>query len=344
MFDVEVLRREHGGDRGEQARPVEGGNVEPLRGVDGAGTYHDAVGAPERAQQLGVASEVLAVDGKDIGARCFLDPAHDRRIVAGNAGRLCPPAADQVPRVETGEIREGERFLHELVELTKLLVLPPLEAVGAHATEDEQGARPFRRVEMRGDRENRRLAQPVGLSDGGKEQVPVLDQQRNLLLCGRAELEPADQSSCNGDTVRSVANGVRNQRGEKQPVGMRQLLELGGEGVGLVDGPKPLDRRPSVGRSRIELERIGGPVAQGLRQLRNGRLQDTERVEESPRAGVASLDQREEGRRHGAAERQLPRIDRAQPVEQRRRRAGVGHERGRLERDLEAEVSRRPGP
>ena len=115
MFDVEIFGSQYASHGRKETGTVEGSNVEPVCAVDGGELGYDGAGAPEFTQELGVPGDQLTIDSKDIGAWRLLDPVKDLRVVTGLPRRLRPAAANEVPRLQAGEVRTGQRFLNDVV-------------------------------------------------------------------------------------------------------------------------------------------------------------------------------------------------------------------------------------
>ena len=131
--------------------------------------------------------------------------------------------------------------------------------------------RPFGRVEVAGQPQDRRLVEGVEATGGGPQQVAVGDEHRDLLLGRGAQVQPAHDPAGDGHLVGPLPQRLDQEPGQEQPLRMvREPGEVGGE-----SGPgglsEPFHQRQVVGGRRVHLEGVGLTGPQRRRPARAAR-------------------------------------------------------------------------
>ena len=266
--------------------------------------------------------------------------------VGRQADGVRPAPLQQVPRLEPGQLGMGERLLDQPVQLGQPLP-PPDGLVGFQGQAQQvERTRPFGRVEVAGQPQDRRLVEGVEATGGGPQQVAVGDEHRDLLLGRGAQVQPSHDPAGDGHLVGPIPQRLDQEPGQQQPLRMVEPGEVGGE-VGGESGPgglsEPFHQGQVMGGRRVHLEGVGLAGPQRVGQLGQHVLEHAGGVEEAPRAGVAVAEDGEEGGRRPGLPAQLVVAEGAEPLHQLRGGPRVGHEERRLQRQRQAEPAGRPG-
>ena len=141
-----------------------------------------------------------------------------------DADRLRPAALHEVAGVEPGHVGLLEQLRGPAWKSSSSR--PRSHGVRSPSASGQQveRTRPLGVVEVDGDGDHALLLEPVDLPGRGAEEVRVADEQRDLLLGRRAEIEAVGDAAGELDGRRVLAHGVEDQRREQEPL---RVLELG---------------------------------------------------------------------------------------------------------------------